>query len=169
MKFRLINLALVWVWLLGGCGYHLGFLGHPQLKTVAVAPAVNETALYNVASDMRMMATEAVMQDGTFKLADQSTADCILYLTVKDAQFADVTGDAFDNDNVYKPKEWQAQVSVAYQVVIPGRGEPLLSGVVNGVSRFQAPVDVEVSRLRAVRQACYVAAQQVLYALGEGW
>ncbi|MPM22860.1 hypothetical protein SDC9_69319 [bioreactor metagenome] len=152
-----------------GCGYHVGFLGHPQLETIAVAPAVNETAIYNVASDMRMMACEVVTQDGTLKLVDQSTADCILYCTVKNASFADVTGDSFDNENIYKPKEWAARVEVDYRVIIPGQAEPLKTGSVTGSSRFQAPVDVEESRLRAVRQACFVAAQNIIHALTEGW
>ena len=169
MKYAWKLLLLPGLLAIAGCGYHVGFMGHPQLKTMAVAPAVNETAIYNVASDMRMMACEVITQDGTLKLADQSIADCILYCTVKDASFADVTGDSFDNDNVYKPKEWAARVQVDYRVIIPGQAAPLKSGTVTGNSRFQAPIDVEQSRLRAVRQACYVAAQNIVRAVTEGW
>ena len=154
---------------LTGCGYHVGFLGHPQLKTIAVAPAVNETALYNVASDMRMMACEVIVQDGSLKLVDQSTADCILYCTVKEASFADVTTDNYNSKIIYKPKEWEAKVSVEYNLIIPGQAKPLKQGSVTGKSRFQAPIDEEVSRLRAVRQAWYDASREILYAIVEGW
>ena len=154
---------------LTGCGYHVGFLGHPQLETIAVAPAVNETALYNVASDMRMMLCEVVVQDGSLKLVDQSTADCILYCTVKTASFADVTTDSYNSKIIYKPKEWSAKVTVEYNLIIPGQAKPLKHGTVTGDSRFQAPVDEEVSRLRAVRQACYDASRNILYAIVEGW
>ena len=154
---------------LSGCGYHVGFLGHPQLKTIAVAPAVNETALYNTASDMRMMLCEAVTQDGSLKLVDQSTADCILYCTVKEAAFADVTTGGYNSKLVYTTKEWSARVTVEYHLIIPGQAKPLKQGIVTGNARFMAPIDEEVSRLRAVRQACYEASRSILYAIVEGW
>lgn len=162
-------LCAVMIPALSGCGYHVGFLGHPQLETIAVAPAVNETALYNVASDMRMMMSEVIVQDGSLKLVDQSTADCILYCTVNEASFADVTTDNYNSKIIYKPKEWAAKVTVEYNLIIPGQAKPLKHGTVNGNSRFQAPIDEEVSRLRAVRQACYDASRNILYAIVEGW
>ena len=155
--------------LLSGCGYHIGFIRHPQLESLAVAPAINETALYNVASDMRFMMCETLVQDGTYKLSDMQRADAIIYLTVKSADFADVGDASLEDDDTYKPSEWSAKVKVDYRVIIPGRGEPLLAGSVTGSSRFQAPVDLEGGRQRAVRQACYVAAQQVVYAVSEGF
>ena len=154
---------------LSGCGYHIGFIRHPQLESLAVAPAVNETAIYNVASDMRMMMSEVIMQDGTFKLSDQHRADAVLYLTVKSAAFAD-TGDAsMEDEDTYAPAEWQVSVQVEYKLLIPGQGKALRAGSASGSARFQAPQDVEGSRLRATRQACYVAAQNIIYALAEGW
>ncbi len=155
--------------LLNGCGYHIGFIKHPQINTLAVAPAVNETAIYNAASDIRMMMTEVIVQDGTYKLTDQKHADAIIYLTVKEVKFAESSDASLEDDDTFKPTEWQTQVTVDYSLVIPGQGGKLLSGSVTGDSLFQAPLDLEGSRLRAVRQACYVAAQQVIYSLAEGW
>lgn len=154
---------------MSGCGYHVGFLKHPQLNTIAVAPAVNETALYNVANDMRFMMNEAVMQDGTYKLSDAKRSDAIIYLVVKEASFADVGDASVEDDDTYSPSEWNAKVKVDYKVIIPGQGKPLLAGSVDGEARFQAPVDIEGGRQRAVRQACYVAAQKITYAVTEGW
>ena len=108
-------------------------------------------------------------QDGSLKLVDQSTADCILYCTVKEASFADVTTDNYNSKIIYKPKEWAAKVNVEYNLIIPGQAKPLKQGTVTGNSRFQAPIDEEVSRLRAVRQACYDASRSILYAIVEGW
>jgi len=153
----------------GGCGYHIGFIKHPQLNSIAVAPAVNETATYNAASDARMMMCEVVMQDGTFELSDQHNADAILYMVVKEVAFASVSDASIENDNQYKPSEWRTKVTVDYKLVIPGQGEPLRAGTVSGDARFQAPLDVEGSRLRAVRQACYEASRQIIYNIAEGW
>lgn len=152
-----------------GCGYHVGFMKHPQIDSLAVAPAVNETAIYNVASDMRFMMTEAIQQDGTYKLSDQRRADAIIYLIVKEAAFAEISDASIEDNNRYRPGEWSAKVKVDYRVIIPGRGEPLLQGSVTGNAFFQAPGDLESARLRAVRQACHVAAQKIVYNIAEGW
>ncbi len=152
-----------------GCGYRIGFIKHPQLNSIAVAPAVNETAIYNAASDMRFMMNEVIMQDGTFKLSDQKRADAILYLTIQDISFADVSDAVVEHDNRYKPEEWQVRVTVDYKLMIPGQGKPLLTGKCIGSTRFQAPSDIETSRLTAVRQACYDTAKKITYAIAEGW
>ena len=152
-----------------GCGYHVGFIKHPQLESLAVAPAVNETAIYNAASDMRMMMNEVIMQDGTFKLSDQKNADAIIYLTVSKVEFSDVGDASIEDDSKYQPEEWQTSVTIKYALILPGQGGKLREGEVTGMARYQAPIDVESSRLRAVRQACYEAAKQVIYNIAEGW
>jgi hypothetical protein len=169
LKYLYAALLAAMLFTLTGCGYHIGFIRHPQLESLAVAPSVNETAIYNVASDMRMMMCEVVMQDGTFKLSDQSRADAILYTVVKSASFADTSDASMEDENTYSPAEWQVTVQVEYKLLIPGQGKALRTGTASGSARFQAPQDVEGSRLRATRQACYVAAQNIIYALAEGW
>lgn len=154
---------------LQGCGYHVGFIRHPQLESVAVAPVVNDTAVYNAASDMRMMMSEVIMQDGTFKLSDQKKADAIIYLTVSKVEFSDVGDASIESDDRYSPDEWQTTVTVNYALILPGQGGKLREGEVKGSARFQAPLDIESSRLRAVRQSCYEAAQNIIYNLAEGW
>ena len=47
-----------------GCGYRVGSLMHPQIRTVAVAPVVNETIAYNVSAEVRGLLCEAFMTDG---------------------------------------------------------------------------------------------------------
>lgn len=162
-------LMLLTISFFAGCGYHIGFIKHPQIDSLAVAPAVNETPIYNTASEMRSLMCEAIMQDGTYKLSDQKRADAVIYLTVQSAKFADISDASVDNDNEYKPEEWETRVTVSYKVIIPGQGKPLRSGSVTGISRFQLSVDIESSRLRAVRQACYEAARKVVYNIAEGW
>ena len=152
-----------------GCGYKVGFIKHPQLDSIAVAPVINETEIYNAASDMRMMMTEVVMQDGTFKLSDLRRADAILYMTVENIAFAEASQATVKDQLEYRPDEWRVRIGVSYKLVIPGRGKPLLSGRKEGEIRFQAGADVESGRLKAVRQACFIAARKIVYAIAEGW
>ena len=65
------TLFLLLFLLLGGCGYQVGSLMHPQVKTVAVAPVVNETVAYNVAAEMRGLLCECFITDGSLKLVDE--------------------------------------------------------------------------------------------------
>ena len=168
MLFRTLSLFVA-LFMLTGCGYHIGFIKHPQIDSIAVAPVVNETAIYNASSDMRMRMTEVIMQDGTYKLSDQRNADAILHITVNNVSFADAGDASVQNEKAYKPEEWNVSVSASYKLVIPGQGEPLLSGSTSGYMRFQAGADIETGRQVAVRQACYEVARKIVYAVSEGW
>ena len=155
--------------LLTGCGYKVGFTKHPQLDTIAVAPVINETAIYNAASDMRMRMSEAIMQDGTYKLADLKHADAILYITVQNIAFTESMEAVVDNDLQYRPEEWWVRIHCTYKLIIPGQGKPLMSGSRQAALRFQAGADIESGRLKAVRQVCYDISKKITWAIAEGW
>ena len=167
--FSTLFCALLLAVMLGGCGYRIGFTKHPQLDSIAVAPVINETEIYNASSDMRMMMTEAIMKDGTYKLSDLRRADAILYITVDNIAFGEATRATVNDQLEYRPDEWRVWISVSYKLVIPGRGKPLLQGMKDGEIRFQAGADVESGRLKAVRQAAYDAARKITTAISEGW
>ena len=118
---------------------------------------------------MRMMMTEVIMQDGTFKLSDLRRADAILYITVQNIAFGEAARATVQNEIEYRPDEWDAWVYVSYKLVVPGQGKPLLEGRKEGTLRFQAGADVESGRLRAVRQASFVVAQKIIQSIAEGW
>ncbi len=166
--FRNMPAALLLL-MLTGCGYHIGFIKHPQLNSIAVAPVENSTSVYNAASNMRMMASEVIMQDGTYKLLDQKRADAVLFMTIKNIAFTAVGTSAVERDRDYRPDEWIARVTVEYKLIIPGQGEPLMAGTVSGQSHFQAGADVESGRLSGVQQACYDTALHLVRQISEGW
>lgn len=167
--FSILSCALFLAVATAGCGYKIGFIKHPQLDSIAVAPVINETEIYNAASDMRMMMSEAIMQDGTYKLSDLRRADAILYITVQNIAFGEAVRATVENEVEYRPDEWRALMIVTYKLIVPGQGKPLLSGRKEGHIRFQAGADVESGRLRAVRQVSYVTAQKIIQSITEGW
>ena len=69
-KAAMLSLVL----LCGGCGYHVGSMMHPQVKSIGVAPVVNDTAFFNCASQLRSMLCETFMTDGSLKLKDVKSA-----------------------------------------------------------------------------------------------
>ncbi|MEG2075255.1 MAG: hypothetical protein RRY34_02040, partial [Victivallaceae bacterium] len=50
--------------LCAGC-YHMGSMMHPDVKTIAIAPVVNETTAYNASINMRKALLEQFMRDGS--------------------------------------------------------------------------------------------------------
>ena len=90
MKKRIFSALLTSALLfITGCGYHWGSIMHPQVKSIAIAPVVNETTAYNVASDMRMMLAEQFTLDGSLELTSLETSDCILETRVLSVKFTD--------------------------------------------------------------------------------
>ncbi len=155
----------------GGCGYQVGFIGHPQIHSVGIAPVVNETVEYNVASEVRSLLCERFMVDGTLKLVDVKEADCIVYARVVGVKFSEVSwSDTDDDDDVYLPNEWSVTLKIEYSVIIPGRNEPLLAKrTASGSAYFQTGPDMEIGRRNGIRQAAYAAAKNVVSGVTEGW
>ncbi len=156
--------AAVWS---AGCGYSCGSLGHPQLKTIAVAPVTNETLSYNAAAQMRNLLCETFTTDGSMKLVSMAKADCIVYVTVSKMKISEI--DWSDDDNL-QANEWRCSVEAKYSVILPGRGKPLISNVsVSGSSDFVSGPDLENSRLNGMRQAMYDASKKIVSNITEAW
>lgn len=169
-KRLLLFFMFALICVLQGCGYHMGSIMHPQVKTIAVAPVVNDTLAYHVAADMRGLLCEQFMLDGSLKVKSPETADCVVYAKVTNVTFAEVTEVTYDDEENYRAKEWKVTLRAEFSVIIPGRNEPLIPRqVVSGSANFQGQADIETSRARGIRQACRDAAQKIVYATTEGW
>ena len=171
MKKLFIACAVMSLFLCG-CGYRVGSLMHPQIKSIAIAPVSNETMLYNAGAQMRGILAECFQSDGSLKLVSEGTADCILYAKIVSATFSQITweSNANSSDDEFLPDQWRVNISVAVTVMIPGRAEPLIrETTVSGATNFVAGADLESSRTYAVRQACFQAAKQVVVRTTEAW
>jgi hypothetical protein len=168
-KFSVISIALLAL-LFTGCGYRVGSLMHPQIKSIAIAPVTNDTMMYNVAAQMRGLLAECFQSDGSLKLVNEGTADCILYAKVTNAKFSQVSWSDSNNDNDFLPSQWSVSISAKITVMIPGRATPLIRETsISGSSQFSGGPDLETSRTSAVRQACFEAAKQAVAKVTEAW
>jgi len=155
--------------LAAGC-YHFGSIAHPQIESIAIAPVVNETATYNLASEMRMALCEQFMTDGSLTLRDLNTADCILNARVTQVEYIEVSDASYDDDIIYRPVEWRVTVTLEFNVTIPGKREPLVSTrTVTGNTMFQVQADLETNRHQATLHACANAAKAAVVATTEAW
>ena len=152
----------------GGCGYRIGMLGHPQIKTIAIAPVTNETTSYNAAAQTRNILSEVFVSDGTLKLTHLSDADCILYAKVKKVAFSEASWSSGSKDK-FVPNQWKVTVSLDYSVILPGQAKPLVKGSAGGEAKFMTGPDMEIGRLSGIRQALLAAAKNIVIAVTEGW
>ena len=165
----LLPLLLLLLLLLSGCGYRIGMLGHPQIRTIAVAPVTNETASYNAAAQARNILCESFVSDGTLKLTHLSTADCILYAKVKSVTFSELSWSSNKDDEEFVPNQWSVSVLMDYSVILPGQAKPLASGSTSGRAQFMTGPDMEIGRLNGIRQALLAASKNIVIAVTEGW
>ena len=167
-KIQLILLFSA-VMLLSGCGYKLGYISHPQLSTVAVAPVGNDTLSYNAAAILRQKLTEVFTTDGSMKLKSLSKADCIVYAKITKISYAESSGRLSDDDD-FLPDEWKVTAEVEFSVVLPGRAKPLIGPKkISGSAEFIRDADLENARTNGLNQALFDAARTVVSNVTEAW
>jgi hypothetical protein len=175
MKTAIKFLSLAMVSLLcatiGGCGYHVGSIMHPQIKSIAIAPVVNDTLEPNVSAYMRQALSEQFQLDGSLKVESLSKADCILYCKVTEVKNTSTDlRDSTNGDLTYRPMEWAISVDANFTVMIPGRTAPLISArEVNGSASYQVMADHDIARRRGLQQACRDMAETMVDYTTEAW
>lgn len=168
------NHVLLWMLLLlimcGGCGYRVGSLMHPQIKSVYVAPVVNDTLHYNGAAQLRGLLCEQFMSDGSLKVTGQSYADCELYARLVKVVFQQSATQTLISDGDAQPNQWSVTVTVEFSLILPGRGKPLVGPMVaTGSALFDASPDTEGDRRNGVYQGLNKAARNVVSQVTEAW
>lgn len=171
---RLILLSAVFSMLVlglgAGCGYNIGTFAHPQIKSIAIAPVVNDTLSPFVASEMRGVLCEQFMTDGSLKVKQQDEADCILYCRVTNVVITENAQIGYDDQKNYRASEWKVDITAEFSVIIPTRKTPLVSmRTVNGTALFQAFGDPASMRSRGIRMACRDASEMIVEYTTEAW
>lgn len=155
---------------IGGCGYRIGSIMHPQIHSIAIAPVTNETAAYNVGPQVRGLLCECFQQDGSLQLKRESNADCILYARVTHIEFKKSSWSSYNDAEKYVPIEWKVTMTIEYSVVIPGDLKPLMPKKnAKGSATFMTGADMEAGRVSGIRQAAFDASKKIVHAVTEGW
>ena len=154
-----------------GCGYHVGSLAHPQLKTVAIAPVSNDTTLLYVSSMMRSELCERFMIDGSYKLVDLDEADLIVFVKINSYGISAKGSSSYDEGRgVYLPSTWAITINATVSVSIPGRAQPLVNSAnLSRTGRYQNNIDLLISQQAGVKQACYLIAGDIVSMTTEAW
>ncbi len=163
-------LLLTLVLALPGCGYKMGSIMHPQVKSIAIAPIKNDTLEPFASANMRQSLCEQFQFDNSLKLKQIPTADCILYGKIIEVTTAATMEDSVDNEQTYRAAEWRVSIVFEFVVMIPGRKKPLIKKRrVSGTAKYQVAADQAITRRRGVQQACRNAAEQAVVYTTEAW
>ena len=156
--------------LIPGCGYHLGSISHPQIKTVAIADVKNETYEVLAATLLRNVLAERFQFDNSLKLTSMDKADCIVYARVMNVSNSSVVWRYNRKDEDYRAHEYRISVNVEYIVRIPGRAEPLVpKSSVSGSSLYLFSHDPAIGRVSALKQALLRISDQIVSSTTEAW
>ena len=170
-KLAAIFLAAASLLIFGSsCGYHLGSMAHPQLKTIAIAPVKNDTLEPMAADIMRQQLCEQFQVDGSLKLVSLQEADIILYCKISKVANKDISWHSTDRQVTYRPFMFTLEITSEFSVVMPGRGEPVIpSRGVSETATYEITADPEQGRSNGVKQACYNSARKMVEYTVEAW
>ncbi|HBM15918.1 MAG TPA: hypothetical protein DD381_06200 [Lentisphaeria bacterium] len=170
--FKLVKLFLFSsvIIIISSCGYHSGSIAHPQIRTIAFSPVINETYLPLGSAYMRQSLSEAFQRDGSWKVVSIEKADCIMYSRIVNVVIAAPDITIPQNSINYFTTQFGITVYFEFTIIIPGRPQPLVPTTqVSGQVQYQVPVDYYVSQEVAFQQACYEAALNAASTSTESW
>ncbi|MBO4303934.1 MAG: hypothetical protein J6A21_05060 [Lentisphaeria bacterium] len=152
----------------GGCGYRIGNMMHPQIKTIGIAPVKNKSREVLAAIVMRRLLAERFMFDGSLKIVPMEKADCIIYCQINDVTQSAVQWE--DKDEEDRPSEFNITVSGDFMVLLPGRTVPLVKKrSVSGSCTYQFLTDPAIGKESGLTQACLQMANLIVQYTVEAW
>lgn len=163
-------LACFIILLSAACGYNMGPIANPQIKSIALAPIKNESVMPNVSEFMRSAIAEAFQVDGAYKVRSAYDADCILYGKVLNVKVTSVDVKSATDGVIFQTRQFNMAIQFQYTVVIPGQATALVpTTTITGSAQYQVPVDQFIARQNGIKQAAWNAANQVVWGCTESW
>lgn len=176
---RAVGLVVAAGVLLGlcGCQYRWGSVAHPQIRSLAVGTFSNDTRESSAAAALRGSLAEAISTEPGISLAQPDVADAIVegrVVKLNQRQLARAKvrdeRDSKDDSDAYQTVLYRLDVTVEYQVRIPGHTKPFIEvrQVVGQADMGNWP-DPQVFRANALGRALGDAATQIVAGITESW
>ncbi len=170
IRLFLLSAVLISVGFLQGCGYHVGSISHPQIKTVAIADVKNETYEVLASALLRSILAERFQFDNSLKLTSLEKADCIVYTRILNVSNNSISWRYNSKIDDYRANEYQLTVTVEYLVRMPGRAKPLVQvSTTRGTSLYLFSHDPAIGRVSALKQALLRVSNNIVAATTEAW
>ena len=169
-RLFLLSAVLISAGFLPGCGYHVGNISHPQIKTVAIADVKNETYEVLASALLRTILAERFQFDNSLKLTSLDKADCIVYTRITNVSNSSISWRYNSKIDDYRANEYQLSVTVEFLVRMPGRAKPLVpTSTTSGSSKYLFSHDPAIGRISALKQALLRVSNNIVAATTEAW
>ncbi|MFT6861965.1 MAG: hypothetical protein ACJAVK_000518 [Akkermansiaceae bacterium] len=150
-------------------GYRLGGNKPSHLTTVhsiSVPLAKSRVVFPRVEALTTNCVVDALVQDGTYKLARVGSADATLILTLEQLDYRQIRSSTID---VLRSEELQLQVIVSFQLIDGNRpGVVLEEGSGRGDSRLFVDDNLQTARVNALPDALQRATQSIIARIADG-
>lgn len=151
-------------------GYQLGGAKPAILKdvkTIAIPMFSNDTLHPRAEALATSAATDAFVQDGTYRIATSGNADAILEATLHQIQYTQIRATRLDT---LRPEELQNTVTINWTLRDAHNANRVLaSGSSIGSSRFFVESNLQTSRNNALPDALERASQAMVSRLANGF
>jgi len=162
------------LFLLGGCGYHLGEIKPTPMRrvtTIAVETFKNTTLIPRVEVQTADAVVKQFQQDGTYRIDSADRADAVVEGTIQSIQRQQMR---VLSSNVLQTSEFELILKVKYRVLDRITGAVLMEGVAEGRTPYFTEADIVNSDLVTNQNMNYpIAAQRMAENLvskvAEGW
>jgi hypothetical protein len=160
-----------------GCQYQWGPVAHPQIRSLGVGLLGNDTRESSASATLRGKIAEAVSKEPGMTLAQPDQADAVVegrVVTISQHQLARAKlrsdADVRDKADVYQTSLYRLEVTVEYEVRIPGYAKPFIERrqVIGQADMGNWP-DPQIPRASALSLALADAATQIVATVTEAW
>ncbi len=163
----LTTVAVMMIGLAGCQGYRLGTSLPPDITSICVRPAVNQTAEPGLETIATTAAVREFQKDGSLSLADMDKADVVLEMTMVDFRLEPLR---YSKDRATETLEFRLVIS-ANAVLKSGRNGAIISTYtrLSGKTDFAPSGDLASAKRRAIPAAALDLAHAVVGAVVEAW
>lgn len=170
-KFMKFTLLFAPVLFLSSCaGYHLGETRPAVMKgvkTIEVQMFSNASFMPRAGAVTTSAVAEAIVQDGTFRIATLDKADAILEGTVGSIKYTPIRGQRF---NTLRPEELINTITINWTVRNAKDPTKIITkGVSTGASDFFATANLQTDRNNALADAAQRASVALVSTLANGY
>ena len=166
-KISLLFLTLFFT----GCGYNIGYLSHPQIKTVGVGKIKNLTDEPRLASYLREKLKERFMVDGSIKFVSSEDADIIINGVISNYKVnaaGSLSSDQREREDGFFTTIYRTTITFEYDVKTR-KDWDVQSATVNGSAQYTELIDQQEEKRNSLRRAAYEVSKEVVTNITEAW
>ena len=168
-KFSLLLFSLLF--LTFGCGYNVGYITHPDIKTVGIGKITNLTDQPRLASELREKLKESFMVDGSIKFVSSAEADIVINGKITNYSVnnaGSVSADQREQGNGFFASIYRTTLTFSYDVKT-NKNWDIQSNTVSGYADYTELIDQQEEKRNSLRRAAYEVSKQVVTNITEAW